>query len=192
MLITVPLLCADVALNSSSWTRKILDVSGFVTKIYPAIAMVLFFILAQTVTLHLRSIRFRIRHQLNQLPKIVDFIQFQCSLLKVLRKQHRLACYSVRKLNRYFGIFFSLEVVFIFVGVTNCFMFVLMSVLSGDKLMGTLNSAICLDLTVHLFFLTSYSDNITKEVITNYSIRLYVWISAKILFSIRELTLTDW
>ena len=70
-------------------------------------------------------------------------------------------------------------------------MFVLMSVLSGDKLMGTLNSAICLDLTVHLFFLTSYSDNITKEVITNYSIRLYVWISAKILFSIRELTLTD-
>ena len=141
---------------------------------------------------HLRSIRFRIRYQLNQLPKIVDFIQFQCSLLKVLRKQHRLACYSVRKLNRYFGIFFSLEVVFIFVGVTNCFMFVLMSVLSGDKLMGTLNSAICLDLTVHLFFLTSYSDNITKEVITNYSIRLYVWISAKILFSIRELTLTDW
>ncbi len=166
MLLLEVLLGFDVFLNDSSLTRKVLDMSGYLMKIYPAITLALFCILARTVTLHLRSIRFCIRRKFVQHPpsSIVKMENFPSYLLKVLRRQHRLVCSSIQKLNRYFGIFLAIEVIYIFVGVTNCLMFVLMSALNDDMLMGALNAAICLDQMVHLLFLTSFSDDIVHEV----------------------------
>lgn len=166
MLLLEIVLGFDVFLNDSSLTRKVLDMSGFLMKIYPAITLALFCVLARTVTLHLRSIRFCIKRKLVQRTpsSIVKMENFHGFLLKVLRRQHCLVYSSIRKLNRYFGIFLALEVVYIFVGVTNCLMFVLMSAMNDDMLMGALNGAICLDQMVHLLFLASFSDGIVHEV----------------------------
>ena len=160
MLLMEAFISADAISNDISWGRKVLDMLGYFTKIYSAVALALFCILARTVSLHLRSIQFRFRNQFTN-----ELVEFQNCQLKILRKQHRLACSLVRKLNYWFGFFLLLEVVFIFVGVTNCLMFVLMGAVSEDGLMILVNGVFCFDHLVHLLVLASYSDGIVNEVI---------------------------
>ena len=156
----------QVTLSGSSLLRKLLDICGYFNKFYPATALALFCILARLVALHLTSIRLRIEEFLvyRCFSPDAGLMESQYSELKVLRRHHSLACRLVQKLNNYFGTFLLLEVAFIFVGVINCCMYVLMSAMSIDGLLGAVNTTVCFDHIIHLFLLTTFSDNIINEV----------------------------
>ncbi len=159
------LLTLDVVSNDSSWARKILDVLGLFNKIYPAVQLALFSTLMKMISLQLKSIRKRFLDMLTQShPSSLTLVESQRSHLIALRGHHRLICNTIRKLNRHFGVFLTLEVIFTFVSVINCSLFVLMGATSGDGLLGVLNTAICLDSLVHLFILSSFSDDIPNQV----------------------------
>lgn len=151
----------DVIPGPSSTIRKILDISGYFNKFYPATALALFCIIVRVHALQFASIQQRIERIIDQR----NISPSQISQLKLLRRHHSLVCSSVNKVNRYFGVFLLLEVIFIFIGVTNCFMYVLMSAMSIDGLLGAVNTIICVDHIIHLFLLTSFSDDIFNEVI---------------------------
>lgn len=57
-----------------------------------------------------------------------------------------------------------IEVLFIFVGVTNDAMFLLMGVIGAEGLLGAVNGAVFVSQVVHLFLLTTFSDEIAREV----------------------------
>jgi hypothetical protein len=162
------LLALDVFLNDATWARKILDVIGLFFKIYPAIQLALFCVLVKIISLQLKAMRKRIVGQF--IPchpasnSSLALVEMQRSQLVALRSHHLLICKTICQLNRFFGVFLTLEVIFIFISVINCSLFVFMSALSADALLGGLNTAICLDSLVHLFFLTSFSDDITNQV----------------------------
>jgi hypothetical protein len=94
-------------------------------------------------------------------------VESQRSHLIALRGHHRLICNAIRKLNRHFGVFLTLEVILIF--VINCSLFVLMGATSGDGFLGGLNATICLERLVHLLILSSFSEDIPNQVF-NYSV----------------------
>lgn len=153
--------------NESTLMRRILDLSSFFSKIYPMTALGLFCILAGSISLQLGVIRKRIDDQLHQCKheeNINLVIKEQRSQLKLLRRHHRLVCNSVGKLNCCFGFFLLVEVAFIFVTSVNCFMYLFSSATRSDNIMGLLYSVICLDCLVHLFLISSFSDDIVSQV----------------------------
>jgi hypothetical protein len=159
------LLGLDVLSNDAPWARKILDVLGLVNKIYPAVQLALFSILAKMISLQLEAIRKHFLDQFTQShPSSLTLVESQRSHLIALRGHHRLICNAIRKLNRHFGVFLTLEVIFIFISVINCSLFILMGATSGDGLLGGLNVAICVESLVHLLILSSFSDDIPNQV----------------------------
>lgn len=159
------LLLLDVTSNDITWLRKILDVANVFTTIYPATQFALFCILVRIISLQLVAIRKGIEDQLSQPhPASPLSVETQRSQLNVLRRHHCLVCNSIRKINSCFGIFLTLEVVFIFIAFVNCSLFILITAMSNDVLLGVLNALVCLDCIVHLFLLTSFSDDITSQV----------------------------
>lgn len=149
--------------NDSSLVRKCLDVIGFAMQIIPASALVLFCTFTQLIFLNLRAIRNHVEKQLINYNPVNAKLQ-----LKDLQRQHLSLCKIIHQLNRYFGIYLVIEVTFIFVGVINCSMFVLMGVLGDESLLGAVNGTAFIDQVVHLFLITSFSDKISKEVILIY------------------------
>lgn len=108
----------------------------FLTKIYPAIQLVLFCNLTGIVSRQLKAIRKRISSALTS-------DETQRSKLIVLRRHHRLICRTVRKLNRYFGVFLIIEVGYIFViSITSSLYILLDGILSIDGLLELLNVSV--------------------------------------------------
>ncbi|KAK4025499.1 hypothetical protein OUZ56_014563 [Daphnia magna] len=135
------LLVLLVTSNDITWLRKILDVSGLLTKIYPATQLALFCILTQIISLQLGAIRKCIDDQLNQLnPASPVLVEIQYRQLNILRRHHRLVCNSVRKINCCFGTFLTFEIIYIFVSFINCSLFILMSAISDDVPLGVMNT----------------------------------------------------
>nr|CAH0103138.1 unnamed protein product [Daphnia galeata] len=158
------LLAFDVVFNDATWSRKILDVFGLFTKIYPAIQMALLCVLVKMISLQLKAIQKRIVHLLIPChPSSLTLAETQRSQLTALRSHHRLICNTVYKLNHQFGVYLTLEVIFIFVSVINCSLFVLMGAISADGLLVVLNTVIFLDSLVHLFLISSFSDDIAYQ-----------------------------
>lgn len=152
--------------NESTPIRRILDMSAFTTKIYPITALGLFCILARIVSLHLGVIRKRIEDQLNHgVNSTLSSVNAQLSQLKTLRRHHRLVCNSVRQLNCCFGFFLLVEVSFIFVTSINCSMYLFSSATTSDRLMVVLYCVVFVDCLVHLFLITSFSDDIVSQAI---------------------------
>jgi hypothetical protein len=117
------------------------------------------------VSLHLGVIRKRIEDQLNYEAINATLLDEQRSQLKILRRHHRLVCKVVRQLNCRFGLYLLVEVSFIFVTSVNCSMYLFSSVTVSDKGMGVLYGVVCLDCLVHLFLITSFSDDILSQVL---------------------------
>lgn len=164
------LLALDVIFNDSTWTRKILDVLGLFAKIYPVVQLALFCVLVKIISLQIKAIRKRIMDLfIPSHPSSLTLAETQRSQLTALRSHHRLICNTVCKLNRYFGVYLTLEVMFVFVSVINCSLFVLMSVISADGLLGALNGSICLESLTHLFLLSTFSDDIANQVLQHVS-----------------------
>ena len=134
-----------------------MDVSAFLMKIYPAIQMALFYTLTQLVSLQLKAIRKRVL--------ALILVESQSSELIALRRHHRLICRTVRKLNRYFGIFLSIEVGYIFVISITSSLYILLSGMNIDGLLEALNVSVWLDVLVHLYLLASSSDDIVNQVL---------------------------
>lgn len=140
--------------------------AGMLGKLVPATALALFCTCARLVTLHLRTIRYRIEQQLIfSQPSSVSRLESQRLLLKTLKKKHNLICKAIRQLNRYFGIFLAIEVCFTFVTAINCSMYVLIGVIGNEGFFGALNAGVILDQLFHLFFLTFVADDINSEVL---------------------------
>ncbi|XP_046450215.1 putative gustatory receptor 2a [Daphnia pulex] len=150
------LLVMENIYNSNSVTRKIMDVSGFLNKIYPSVQLVLFCTLTGVVSHQLKAIRKRI----SSAPTSVEA---QRSQLIALRNHHRLICKTVRKLNRYFGVFLTIEVGYVFVISITTSMYILLGGMSIDGLLELLNGSISIDVFIHLFLLTSFSDDIVSQ-----------------------------
>ncbi len=161
----------DLISSKVSLVRKILDLIGIISKIYPATALALFCVLARAVALHLKSIRLGIENLFRN-PINAELLDSQRVRLKVIRKQHLLTYGLVRKLNRYFGVFLVIEVIYIFVGISNGLLFALMNVISFDGFLIVLNLAVIIELTVYLFLATSFSDDIDIEV--NYCCSIHI------------------
>lgn len=152
--------------------RKFLAVFGLVTKIVPATTLALFCTFAHLVSLHLFAIRIRIiRETPSCYPASVLLLESQRSQLNLWKRQHLLVCKTIDKLNRRFGFFMAVEVGFVFVGVINSSMFLLVSVIIEDIPLGSYSGVVILDHIIHLFLLTYFSTDITDQVISfNYKI----------------------
>jgi gustatory receptor len=152
-------------LNDTTVVRKIIDMTVFSTKIYPATHLTLFCILTQVISLQLKAIHQLIEDKLNKRKvSSLTVIESQRSQLIFLRRHHRLICKAVRKINRYFGVYLTLEIGYIFVVSINSSLYILMSGMNVDGLLGVLNISIWLDGFVHLFLLTSFSEDIINQV----------------------------
>lgn len=153
-------------LNNGSLVRKCLDLIGFILQIIPVTALALFCCLARLLSLHLGAIRIRVIEQqsISFYPSSTELLEPQRLQLKVLQRQHLLICKTIGKINHYFGIFMVIEVLFIFVGVTNDAMFLLMGVIGAEGLLEAVNGAVFVSQVVHLFLLTTFSDEIAREV----------------------------
>lgn len=128
-------------------------------QIIPATALALFCTLAHFVFLNLRAIRLSVEKQLTNYNPVNTRLELQ-----FLQRQHLSLCKSIYQLNRCFGIYLVMEVTFIFVGVINSSMFVLMGAIGTERLLGAVNGAAFIDQAIHLFLITSFSDQISKEV----------------------------
>nr|CAH0110706.1 unnamed protein product [Daphnia galeata] len=95
-------------------------------------------------------------------------IESQRAQLIFLRRHHRLICKAVRKINRYFGVYLTLKIGFIFVTSINCALYIVLSGMIVDGLLGVLNVSIWLDGFVHLFLLTSLSEERIKSTRPRY------------------------
>ena len=144
--------------------RKSLDTTCFFSRIIPASALMLFCILAHLVVLHLQSIRKAIE-QLIYIRQPNSLLESKRWYLNFkLKKYYLQVSKTIDIINQYFGIPLLSEVVYIFVGFTNCSMFVLIAVISGDSLLGLVNGAVGFEQMMHLFLITSFSDKISNEV----------------------------
>ena len=142
-----------------------MDLFGFLNKIYPALQLALFCILSRAVSLQLKVICQIIEDKLIQSEILsLTSVESQRAQLLVLRRHHRLICKAVRKINRYFGVYLTLEIGYIFVISINSSLYILLSGMNVDGLLGVLNVSIWLDGFVHLFLLTSFSEDIINQV----------------------------
>ena len=145
--------------------RKIMDLFGFLNKIYPALQLALFCILSRAVSLQLKVICQIIEDKLIQSEILsLTSVESQRAQLLVLRRHHRLICKAVRKINRYFGVFLTLEIGCIFVISINSSWYILLSGINVDGFLGLLNISVWLDGFVHFFLLTSFSEDIISQV----------------------------
>jgi hypothetical protein len=151
--------------NDNPVMRKIMDLFGFLIKIYPALQLALFCILSRTVSLQLKVICELIEDKLiqSQISSLTSD-ESQRSQLIFLRGHHRLICKAVRKINRYFGVSLTLEIGCIFVISINSSWYILLSGINVDGFLGLLNTSVWLDGFVHLFLLTSFSEDIISQV----------------------------
>lgn len=121
---------------------------------------------ARLLSLHLEEIRTRIEDHLilNIRPMSIELTASIRSQLMVLERRHLLACQAIQQFNKSFGYFLALEVGYIFIGVINCSMYVLLGAMNNEGLSGILNLLLALDKFVRLFVLTSFSEDLTNEV----------------------------
>lgn len=152
--------------TENSFKRIILEMSSLITKIFPTTVLVLFCTLAHFISLHLGIIHNRIEdNYLNRKPSSgVLLLQSQRFELKLLQGQHLLACHTIDQLNRFFGLFLAVEVCFIYVGVINSSMFLLVCVMENYRTWSLFSGIILLDHLVHFFLLTTFSSCVTNQV----------------------------
>ena len=123
----------------------------------------LFCITARFVALHVEAIQNHVQDEVIScsLKRSNTELELHLCTLRMLRCHHRLIYKAVHKINRYFGPFLALEVSFVFVGVISCSMFVVMGGESVDGILGFVNMVAFLDIVLHLFLLTSFSESIS-------------------------------
>ena len=156
----------DNSTQDGPLSRKCLDVASFITKIIPISALALFCLLTRWISLHLQVIFMRIK-EIATKSKNLPCHSASPSLSKhllFLKEQHFLIYKAVRQINRYFGFYLVIEVVYIFTGVVNASMYILMGVISGEMVLAAYSGVIFLDHLLHLFFITSSTDQINDEV----------------------------
>jgi gustatory receptor len=137
----------------------------FFTKIYAATHLTLFCILTQVISLQLKAIHQLIEDKLiKRKVSSLTLVESQRSQLTVLRRHHRLICKAVLKINRYFGVYLTLEIGYIFVISINSSLYIILSGVIVDGLLGVMNASIWLDGFVHLFLFTSLSEDIISQV----------------------------
>ena len=139
--------------NGSSLTRKIMDLCGLFTRIFPITVIVLFCLTALIISMQLRSISSRLK---------TDHIQEKH--LTLLKWQHILVCRAVDKMNQNFGFALLFEAVFTFVAITNNLMFILASASKRDWHMTVSCSTFCVDQIFQLFVVSMAADSIFNEV----------------------------
>lgn len=147
--------------------RKCLDFLSALSRIIPTCGMMLFCILVHLIVLHLQSIRSAIEQQMivtNRLPTKLLLESRRWTLNFKLKRYYLQVAKTICIIDKYFGIPLLAEVVYVFIGVTNCIMFVFISAISGDSLLGLVNIAFGLENTMHLLLITSFSDRISNEV----------------------------
>lgn len=160
----------DVYENTSSLVRKILDVSGLLTRILPSIVLVLFCTMMHLISCHLKAIHNSIERQcMLSNGSNVSLLESQRVQIEILKKQHLLVFKAIRKLNQCFGVYLTLEVCYVFVGVINCVMFMLMAAIAKKGFLGLLNFAVLVDQVIHLFLLTSSCEEISNQVYNTHS-----------------------
>ena len=162
------LLAVAVIPNKISAARKILDLLCFPTRLYQSAPFVLFCVLALAASWQLEYIHTRIE-RLRFLNAHVD----KAKNLKLLMREHVHICRSIQIFNNFFGFFLFVEVVFIFVGIINASMFVLVSSLIGHFDLAFVNGAIATDQFVRLFVMSYVSSAITKKVVTFNQVSFY-------------------
>ena len=161
-MITEILLVINVIRNPISVTRAILDLLSTMTRLYQSAPFALFCVLTLATSWQFELISFRLEKLITISPnsshnKIIRE-------LKLLIQQHVRVCQSVKMINDVFGCILFVEVTFIFVGVINLFMFVLVSSLIGETENMLFNGAIALDFCVRLFVLSYVSESLGKKV----------------------------
>lgn len=156
----------DLMTKDASTMRKFIDFFSTFLRIYPTTAMMLFCVLAHLISLHLHNIRLQIERQLIDCRRSNSpLLESQRHQLNVtIKKYHLRISKAVYSLNNFFGFHLLSEVMFIFVGTTNCLMFVMIGYLTGDGLLIIANSAIFIDLTIHLVLIATFSEKISNEV----------------------------
>ena len=154
--------------NDSSMIRKCLDISCSLSRAIPASGLMLFCILVHLIALHLQAIRSGIEHQMiySRSPNewLLQSQRWHLNFNK-LKRYHLQVSKTIDDVNHYFGILLLAEVVYVFTGVTSCFMFILIAAMSGDGLLGLLNGTVACEQMMHLLLITSFSDRISNEVL---------------------------
>ena len=158
--------------NDSSLVRKCLDIISFLLAIAPKTGLLLFCFMANFASLQLAAIRsaMKFKQKLFSTQKtrngqtILPESHYQFEL-KILKNQYLLVSYYLAGVNRNFSLYLMIETAFIFIGVINCFMFVVSSAVSGDNLLGIVNCFVVLDHLLRMYLLTSYPETIRSEVL---------------------------
>lgn len=162
----------NIDIKESSVTDLLIEVSGFIARPIPATTLTLFCTLAYLVYLYLKSIRTSIQHLLKTSPNNsssdVLLLESQRFHLNVLEKRHLLVCKIFTQLNRHFGFFLVMEIIYIFVGVINSSMNLLLGGGNVGRLMEALFAIRFIDQIAHLSLLTFIAEEINNEVIKNY------------------------
>ena len=141
--------------NESSLTRKIIDLCGLFTRIFPITVITLFCLIALIISMQLRSISSRLK---------TDQTSIEEKHLTLLKWQHILVYRAVEKMNHNFGFALLFEAVFTFVAITNNLMFILASASKRDWHMTVSCSTFCVDQILQLFVVSMAADRILNEV----------------------------
>lgn len=147
--------------------RKCLDVINFITKIIPKSALGLFCLLTKCLSQHLKAVFTGIKEITAELKNCTPSPSVLLSISKrllILKEQHFLIYKAIRLLSQYFGFYLLIEVIYIFTGVTNSSMFILLGTMSGDRILTICTGVIFLDFLVHLFMITSSSEQVISDV----------------------------
>jgi hypothetical protein len=140
-------------------TRKTLDLLCFATRLYQSAPFVLFCVLALAASWQFDYIRI----QLERLY-FVNTHEDKVKNLKLLMRDHVNICRSIQIFNDFFGFLIFIQVVFIFIGVINVSMFMLVSSIIGHLNLAFFNGAIAIDHFFRLYAISYVSSAITKKV----------------------------
>ena len=150
------ILAIETFTNKSSMVRKILDLCGLFTRIFPTTVVTLFCLIALIVSMHLNVINSHLKDDVS----IIDG-----NKLLILKGQHLLTCEIVDKINQCLGFALLMEVIFTFVGMTNNLMYFLVSITKTDWHIAILSLIFCVDQILVQFFSMSVSaDRIVNQV----------------------------
>jgi len=144
--------------NESSMTRKVIDLCGLFTRIFPITVVALFCLIALITSMQLGNICSCLRTNQASIDE---------KILALLKWQHILICGAVDKMNHNFGFMLLLETVFTFVAITNNLMFILASGSKKDWHMTVSCTTFCVDQIFQLYVVFMAADRILKEVRNN-------------------------
>lgn len=157
-------LAIEAFTNEISLVRKILDLCGLFTIIFPTTVVTLFCLIALIVSMHLTTIHSHLRND----QSIIDY-----KALMILKGQHLLICQIVDRINQCLGLALLMEFIFTLVGMTNNLMHILVSISKMDWHMVFLSLIFCVDqIILQLFPICITADRIVNQVRVFY--RLYV------------------